>query len=150
VFRDPERYPREDGMVSPADGRIVRVDGRGISIRMNLYDVHVNRSPIDGTVKMIEYIKGNFKPVFMNSDQNERNIIEVSTGHGEVRITQIAGILARRIVCYVKEGDILKRGERIGKIRFGSRVDVSIPEAFEIVAKRGERVKAGESIIARI
>ncbi|MDY6931661.1 MAG: phosphatidylserine decarboxylase [Halobacteriota archaeon] len=148
-FRDPEREPEGNGMVSPADGRIMRIERRRVSIFMNLHDVHVNRSPFSGTVESIEHINGNFKPAYSkDSENNERNIIRISTDRGVIEMVQIAGSFARRIVCYVKEGDEVKRGERIGMIRFGSRVDIKIPKSYEILIKVGERVKAGETIIA--
>ncbi|MDY6959517.1 MAG: phosphatidylserine decarboxylase [Halobacteriota archaeon] len=148
-FRDPKREPNGDGMLSPADGKVMKIEDRKVSIFMNLHHVHVNRSPMSGTVKKIEHINGNFRPAFSkDSDNNERNIIILSTKKGDIELVQIAGSFARRIVCYVKEGDEIKRGEKIGMIRFGSRVDIEIPKSYEILIKVGERVKAGETIIA--
>lgn len=148
-FRDPERTPRGDGMVSPADGVVMQANKK-IVIFMNLYDVHVNRAPLSGLVKETEYRKGGHVPAFhKDSSRNEQNKITIETDHGDVVVTQIAGILARRIVCYVNEGDVVERGQRIGMIRFGSRVDVTIPDEFEVGVKPGDRVKAGESMIAR-
>ncbi|MDY6865221.1 MAG: phosphatidylserine decarboxylase [Halobacteriota archaeon] len=148
-FRDPKREPNGEGMLSPADGRIMKIKDRKVSIFMNLHDIHVNRSPMSGMVKKIEHINGNFRPAFSkDSDNNERNIIILSTENGDIELVQIAGSFARRIVCYVKEGDEVKRGERIGMIRFGSRVDILIPKNYEILIKIGERVKSGETVIA--
>ncbi|ATZ60923.2 MAG: phosphatidylserine decarboxylase [Methanosarcinales archaeon Met12] len=148
-FRDPERAPRGDGMVSPADGVVMHADKK-VGIFMNIYDVHVNRAPLSGVVKRIEYRKGGCVPAFhKDSDRNEQNNITIETEYGDVKVTQIAGILARRIVCYVNEGDMVERGQRIGMIRFGSRVDVTIPDEFVVSVSPGDRVKAGESMIAR-
>ncbi len=149
-FRDPERVASRDGMVSPADG-VVLSAGKKVSIFMRFRDVHVNRAPLPGVVKKIEYKKGGHKPAFSKgSSENEQNRVTIETEYGDVIMTQIAGILARRIVCYVKEGDAIARGQRIGMIRFGSRVDVTIPDAFKVAVKKGDRVRAGESIIARL
>lgn len=152
-FRDPERSSEEEGIISPADGKVTRIDidGRKLSIFMNLHDVHVNRAPVSGTIKSIEHIKGRFRPAFSKeSDFNERNIIVISTEYGELKVTQIAGSFARRIVCYVGEGQNVFRGQRIGMIRFGSRVDVKIPEAFDFTVKIKQKIRAGEAIIARL
>lgn len=148
-FRDPERTPRGDGIISPADGVVMRADKK-VTIFMNVHNVHVNRAPLSGVVKRIEYRKGGYLPAFhKDSDRNERNNITMETEYGDVEVTQIAGILARRIVCYVNEGDMVERGQRIGVIRFGSRADVTIPDEFEVIVNPGDRVKAGESRIAR-
>ncbi|MDY6966121.1 MAG: phosphatidylserine decarboxylase [Halobacteriota archaeon] len=148
-FRDPVRDPEGDGMLSPADGKVMKVEKGKIGIFMNLHNVHVNRTPLSGRVKGVQYIKGAFRPAFKKeSDYNERNIIYLSTDQGDLEIVQIAGSFARRIVCYVREGDDITMGERIGMIRFGSRVDVTIPEGFDLIVKNGDRVRAGESVIA--
>jgi len=148
-FRDPQREPKGDGMLSPADGRVMKIDDKRVSIFMNLHDVHVNRSPMSGTVKRIEHINGNFRPAFSkDSDNNERNLILLSTDRGVIEMVQIAGSFARRIVSYVNEEETIKRGERVGMIRFGSRVDVTVPKSYEILIKVGERVRAGETVIA--
>ncbi len=149
-FRDPERVSPRDGMVSPADG-VVLSAGKKVSIFMRFRDVHVNRAPLQGVVKKIEYKKGEHTPAFSKgSSENERNRVTIETEYGDVIVTQIAGILARRIVCYVKEGEVIARGQRIGMIRFGSRVDVTIPDALKVVVEKGDKVRAGESIIARL
>ncbi len=150
-FRDPERTPGgdENDTVSPADGRVISINNRNISIFMNLYDVHVNRAPLAGTVKQIDYKPGGYIPAF-NKDSyvNERNHVVINTEHGVLELMQIAGVLTRRIVSYVSEGSYVKRGERIGMIRFGSRVDVILPEGYELKVGLGEKVKAGQTVIA--
>lgn len=148
-FRDPERHPSGEGMISPADGKVAKINNREISILMNIHNVHVNRAPLEGVVKRISYVKGSFKPVFSSSNENERNIIILSTEHGDIRTTQLAGFITRRIVCYVKEGEKVDRGQRIGAIRFGSRVDVTVPPKLKIIIREGSKVKAGDSVIAR-
>ena len=136
-------------MISPADGKITRIQDNKVSIFMNLHNVHVNRSPIKGQVTDIEYRKGGYIPAFMkDSERNERNIITLSTEFGECDITQISGTVFRRIVPYVKIGDEISMGQRIGMIRFGSRVDVTIPEGFDRIVQYGDKVRAGETIIA--
>lgn len=148
-FRDPERTPDGEGMLSPADGKVRSADGRTVSIFMNLYNVHVNRVPLAGKVRSIKYEKGNFKPAFLGSaGKNENNKITLATEHGEMAVTQIAGFFARRIVCYVSEGENVARGQRVGMIRFGSRVDVTVPEKLRITVTPGDRVKAGKTVIA--
>ena len=150
-FRDPERTPTgdEDEMVSPADGTVARVKDRTIYIFMNVHNVHVNRSPLAGTVTHIDYKPGGFIPAFSkDSDVNERNHVVIESDYGTLELTQIAGVLTRRIVSYTSEGSHVDRGERIGMIRFGSRVDVIIPEGYGFIVKKGDKVKAGESIIA--
>ncbi|HEX17723.1 MAG TPA: phosphatidylserine decarboxylase [Thermoplasmatales archaeon] len=159
-FRDPERRVGE-GIVSPADGRIIDIneiddpdvgESIKISIFMNLFDVHVNRMPLDGRILRIERTKGSFLPAFLkNADKNERNTILAETEIGKVKIVQIAGMLARRIVCYIREGDFLRKGERIGMIRFGSRVDLILPRReVKIRVRKKDRVKAGADGIAEI
>lgn len=150
-FRDPERTPPgdEDDAVSPADGRVISIKSGSISIFMNIHNVHVNRAPLSGTIAQIDYKPGGYIPAFnKDSHVNERNHIVISTEHGKLELTQIAGILTRRIVSYISEGSSIKRGERIGMIRFGSRVDVIIPQGYEFTAKPGDKVKAGETVIA--
>ncbi len=152
-FRDPERKIKEDGdhMLAPADGKVVDIRGRKICIFMNFQNVHVNRAPINGKVHTIEHRNGGYIPAFCkDSHRNERNHTFIETEHGIVEVIQIAGAVTRRIVTYVKEGDYMQQGERFGMIRFGSRVDVTIPRNFEIIARKGDRVFAGETVIARI
>ncbi len=153
-FRDPERGIGE-GVVSPADGRVLRVEKRGrmwfVSIFMNVHNVHVNRAPWSGRVLSVMHKEGSFKPAFSKeSDDNERVVIRIRTRNGVWVLTQIAGIVARRIVPYVSEGDTVERGERIGIIRFGSRVDLLFrpPVGTVVVVSEGERVRAGISSLA--
>lgn len=150
-FRDPERRPLgdEDDAVSPADGRVISIKNGTISIFMNIHNVHVNRAPLAGTVTQIDYKPGGYIPAFNKDSQvNERNHVVISTEHGNLELTQIAGILTRRIVSYISEGSHVKRGERIGMIRFGSRADVIIPQGYDFTAKLADKVKAGETVIA--
>lgn len=136
-------------MISPADGRIVMVGPDRIAIFMGPYDVHVNRSPMDGLVKRTEYTRGGHYPAFLGiASKNQQNRIEIETIEGDIEISQIAGAIARRIVCYVNPGDQVIRGERIGMIHFGSRVEVTIPKGYIRYVELGEKVRAGESIIA--
>lgn len=160
-FRDPERNIGK-GIVACADGRIrdisnLKDDDVGdctmISTFMNIYNVHVNRMPLEGTIKNIVHTKGFHLPAFKKeSEKNERVTIMIRTKIGIIKIIQIAGTLARRIVPYIQKGDKLKKGEKIGIIRFGSRVDVYLPNKSvkNIIVKRGEMVKAGEYTIAEI
>lgn len=158
-FRDPERtIPSGPVAVSPADGKVVVIkphDGgkeTRVSIFLNVFDVHVNRTPVEGVVKAVAYHTGKFGHAEHEeaSDENERNEMVVETPDGSVvRFTQIAGLIARRIVCDKKPGDKLERGERIGLIKFGSRMDVFLGPEWEVTVQVGERVSAGSSIIAR-
>jgi phosphatidylserine decarboxylase len=150
-FRDPTRVPDPDEvsgrpvMLSPADGRVMAAEDGEVQIFMNFNNVHVNRTPISGRIKSIRYAKGSHIPAFTkDSARNERNAID----NVECTVTQIAGTITRRIVSYIKEGDFVKRGDRIGMIRFGSRVDVTIPPGFEPVIQRGDKVYAGKTVIA--
>ncbi len=151
-FRDPDRTPTgdEDDAVSPADGKVISIKNRTICIFMNIHNVHVNRSPLSGTVTHIDYKPGGYIPAF-NKDSyvNERNHVVLKTEHSTLEITQIAGVLTRRIVSYISEGSHINRGERIGMIRFGSRVDVIIPEGYRFTVRLNDKVKAGETIIAK-
>jgi phosphatidylserine decarboxylase len=150
-FRDPERTTTgdEDDAVSPADGKVISIQQRTICIFMNIHNVHVNRAPLSGIVTHIDYKPGGYIPAFnKDSDVNERNHVVMKTSSGILELTQIAGILTRRIVSYISEGTQIKRGERIGMIRFGSRVDVTMPEGYVFTVKRNDAVKAGETIIA--
>lgn len=150
-FRDPERKPpgNEDDAVSPADGKVISIKNRTICIFMNIHNVHVNRAPLGGTVTHLDYKPGGYIPAF-NKDSfvNERNRVILSTDHGTLELTQIAGVLTRRIVSYISEGSHVKRGERIGMIRFGSRVDVVVPENYGFMVGINDKVKAGETVIA--
>jgi phosphatidylserine decarboxylase len=160
-FRDPDRDIGE-GIVACADGRIREIsnlkdddikDCTRISTFMNIYDVHVNRMPLDGTIKKIIHNSGFHLPAFKKeSEKNERVTITVETKFGIVKIVQIAGTIARRIVPYIQKGSKLKKGDRIGIIRFGSRVDIYLSSRIfkKILVKKGEIVRAGESTLAEI
>ena len=147
--RDPDRLPRGDGMVSPADGRIIQATPEKITVFMGAYDVHVNRAPLDGTVRSIEYRKGSHMPAFLNrACHNQQNRIRMETDDGDLEIRQITGTIVREIVCYVRPGDHVFRGERIGMIRFGSRVEASIPKGYKLQVGLGDKVRAGETVVA--
>jgi phosphatidylserine decarboxylase len=159
-FRDPDRaIPSDTGVVvSPADGRVVEIveerfddkPGHRISIFLSVWDVHVNRAPVEGRIKQIEYRPGNFYAALRAraSEDNEQNVIRLSTPKGEMAFKQIAGWIARRVLCWKAEGDQVARGERVGMIRFGSRVDVWLPPEAQIVGERGQHVAGGSSILA--
>ena len=152
-FRDPERKVEvsDTYMISPADGTVIDIRGRKICIFMFLQNVHVNRAPISGKIREITYKKGGYLPAFCkDSERNERNEFIIHSKYGDVSVMQIAGTIARRIVSYPQVNDIIEQGQRIGMIRFGSRVDVTIPHNFEITVRKGERVLAGKTIIATI
>jgi phosphatidylserine decarboxylase len=160
-FRDPERtIPSDpDLILSPADGRVMEVveeargenAGRRISIFLSIFDVHVNRAPVAGRIAAMEYRQGRFYAAMRGraSAENEQNVIHVSTERGEVVFKQIAGWVARRILCWKAVGDPVTRGERVGMIRFGSRVDIWLPDRVEILVRRGQHVAGGSSILAR-
>lgn len=160
-FRNPERYfiEEENVVISPADGKIIKVEDvemgnsisgkfKKISIFMNIFNVHVNRAPVTGKVAAINYHEGKFFSANLDkaSLDNERNEIMINTGNDtSIWVVQIAGLIARRIVCWVKAGDAVKQGERFGLIRFGSRLDVYLPQESRIAVKIGEKVRAGET-----
>jgi phosphatidylserine decarboxylase len=156
-FRDPDRVvPQGPVAVSPADGKVVAVvpEPPGltrISIFLNVFDVHVNRSPVGGVVTDVKYSRGKFLVASREkaSVENEQNTITVDHDGSFVVFKQIAGLIARRIVCTKKPGDRVETGERIGLIKFGSRMDVVFGPEWKITVKPGERVEAGASIIAR-
>lgn len=152
-FRDPDRAVGDD-VVSPADGRVTEVadtgEGLRISVFMGPFDVHVNRAPLDAAVDAIEHRPGGHRPAFdKDAETNERLVWDLSTDHGPVRVVQIAGALVRRIVAYHDIGDRVEKGDRIGMIRFGSRVDVLLPEGAEALVEVGDRVTGAASPIAR-
>lgn len=169
-FRDPERITPldEKAVISPADGRVTRVDygvvapselGYGnkkftkISVFLNVFDVHVNRSPVSGSVEKVVYKAGKFLAANADeaSEENERNSVVVKTADDqEVIFVQVAGLVARRIVCDIKEGAQIKAGERYGIIRFGSRADIYLDEEVEIKALVGQTMIGGETIIATL
>jgi phosphatidylserine decarboxylase len=152
-FRDPDREPDGPGVVSPADGKVSVVreeDGRvRVGVFMNLHDVHVNRSPVDGTVSSLVHHDGAHRPAFSkDSDRNER----VETEIGGFVVVQIAGAFARRITTYADEGETLGRGDRLGVIAFGSRADVVFPPSYtraDLRVEEGDRVRAGETVLAQ-
>jgi len=164
-FRNPERAaPREEGAVlSPADGRVMATvenvqsenlpdyQLKRVSIFMSLFDVHVNRWPISGTVATIKHVPGRFLDARESaaSEVNEHNSIVVRGEEAAIEVVQIAGKVARRIACWVEEGDQVTQGDRFGLIRFGSRLDVYLPADFSVVVKPNDIVKAGISVIAR-
>jgi phosphatidylserine decarboxylase len=159
-FRDPDRtIPDGPVAVSPADGKVVGIIGDGsectrISIFLNIFDVHVNRAPIAGRIANVEYTKGQFLVASREvaSTQNERNTVTISgatAGDASVRFAQIAGLIARRIVFYKKLGDTVAKGERVGLIKFGSRVDIFLGPEWEIKVRPGQRVAGGSSVIAQ-
>ena len=153
-FRDPERRTPADpaALISPADGKIIRADATRISIFMNVFDVHVCRSPVAGRVVSVTHRAGRFLAAMKDeaSDENERTTIVVEPRRGApVRFVLVAGLIARRIVCRVAEGRELASGERVGIIRFGSRVDIDLPERTSPVVAVGDRVVAGETVVAR-
>ena len=164
-FRDPARdIPEGEGLVlCPADGRVLVVakerdpylqrDALKVSIFMNVFNVHSNRSPVDGTVKTVTYSAGTFLNASLDkaSTGNERNALHLLTGGGaDVTCVQVAGLIARRILCYVKAGDRLARGERYGFIRFGSRVDVYLPPDARARVAIGDKVKAASTVLAEL
>lgn len=162
-FRDPARVPPMDvdAVISPADGRIVAVeqvndpyldrDALKISVFMNVFNVHSNKSPVDGEIKGRWYVPGSFVNADLDkaSTENERNALWIQTPRGDVTSVQIAGLIARRILCYVGIGDRLVRGQRYGFIRFGSRVDVYLPVTARAEVSIGQKVTGGRTILAR-
>jgi phosphatidylserine decarboxylase len=164
-FRDPAReIPQQQGAVlSPADGRIVKVertrdeylqrDAIKVSVFMNVFNVHSNRSPVDGAVQQVWYNPGKFINADLDkaSTENERNAVWLKTTDGQdVTSVQVAGLIARRILCYVKAGDTLARGQRYGFIRFGSRVDVYLPLTATVKVAIGDKVSATTTILAQL
>jgi len=165
-FRDPERVipDAEDAVVSPADGKVILVekmfDDRfvnehvyKVSIFMSIFDVHVNRLPFKGKVEKVQYKAGSFYAA--NTDQgglaNEHCAVLLTTSKDfHYAVVQVAGLVARKIVCWVDKGDTVKRGSRFGLIRFGSRVDIYLPQQIQLEVRSGQRVRAGETIIGYI
>jgi phosphatidylserine decarboxylase len=151
-FRDPERVPPADPrvLVSPADGRVVRAEPDGVSVFMNVLDVHVCRSPLAGRLVAVEHVPGRFMAAWRDaaSEQNERATLRMAGENTSLTVTLVAGLVARRIVLWVEAGRQLERGQRLGLIRFGSRVDVGLPPGFAPAVTAGERVRAGLTVIA--
>lgn len=157
-YRDPDRTaPEGDGLfVSPADGRVVEISEAEhpftgpsvkVGIFMNVFNVHVNRAPCMGRVDYLEYVPGRKIAAFAPkaSEVNERNIVGLSTPYGPILMVQIAGLLARRIVCRLRRGEVLEAGQRYGMIRLGSRVDIYLPKDVRLLTKHGDKVYAGIS-----
>jgi phosphatidylserine decarboxylase len=164
-FRNPAREipPGEHRVVSPADGKVVSVSalpqedgempaGHRISIFLNIFNVHVNRAPISGALEKVEYRRGKFKVAYDEeaSRVNEQNILTIRGAQKHVIVKQIAGLIARRVVCWERPGSHLRRGAAFGLIRFGSRVDVLLPGEVRILIKAGDHVKGGSSVIGEI
>jgi phosphatidylserine decarboxylase len=159
-FRDPERrIPAvQSAIVSPADGKITEISAieengerrTRISIFLNVFDVHVNRSPVSGVIEDVRYQKGQFRNAMgaASAESNEQNVVTIRSDAGTVVMKQIAGLLARRIVFNKKVGDTLERGERVGLIKFGSRTDVIFPATAEMKVSMGDRVKGGSTLLA--
>ncbi len=162
-FRDPERVsPVGEGLyVAPADGKVIRTrdvyedeflasEAREISIFMSPLDVHVNRSPCDGRVVAVRHRPGVFFAAYREdaSERNENIVLVIEQAKGKVLVRQVAGFLARRAVCRVGEGDLLRRGQRYGMIKFGSRLDVLVPRSARVTVNVGDRTRAGETVIA--
>ncbi len=163
-FRDPERHtPEGDGYICPADGRIIvaeniyegnylKKDSMLISIFMSPMDVHVNRAPCDCTVRQVKYTKGSFKKAWSQQafHKNEHiSVVMEEDGGGDILVRQVAGSIAQKAVCRKKPGDRLKRGERFGMIKFSSRVDIYLPADVKVLVAMDERVRAGETILAK-
>jgi phosphatidylserine decarboxylase len=152
-FRDPEREipDQEDCILSPADGKVVRIGqedgGTRISIFLSIFNVHVNRAPVDGRIEQSEHRRGKFLFAFDDraSIDNERHLFRI----GDISFALIAGLVARRIVPWKRQGEFVRRGDRIALIRFGSRVDLLVPADGEVAVAEGDRVRAGTSILAR-
>ena len=163
-FRDPERdvSPEPGAFFAPADGRVLNVEqvsettylrspALKVSIFLSVLDIHVNRAPMAGEVELVRHVPGSFLRAFDRkaSHANEHNLIGISDGSTRVLVKQIAGVLARRIVCWLSPGERLKAGQRIGMIKFGSRVELFLPVDSEVVIRPGDRVRAGATVIAR-
>ncbi len=162
-FRDPQRTPPEEQRIilAPADGKIILVQQESnstttnapilVSIFMSPFNVHVNRIPLTGKVTHLRYCPGKFLMAFDNQsmESNERMEIGIDNGQIEVRFSQVSGFLARRIVCTLRSGEIVKIGKRFGMIKFGSRVDLVLPPSARVAVQPGDKTRAGETIIAR-
>jgi len=158
-FRDPERIVPHlpEAIVSPADGRVMEVVVEGeqrhrVSIFLSVLDVHVNRVPYGGTVSKVTYTPGQFLAAYRHEASlvNEANSVTIQSRNREFVVKQIAGVIARRIVCRVQPGDVLEKGQRYGLIRFGSRIDLILPQDAEVVVRVGDIVRGGETILASL
>ena len=165
IFRDPPReVPQEPrAVLSPADGLVITImsmrdpytgrDALKISVFMNVFNVHSNRAPVDGTIERTEYFSGRFFNADLDkaSEHNERNALVIRTAQGAlVTCVQVAGLIARRVLCYVQQGDRLTRGQRFGFIRFGSRVDIYLPPEARPQVAIGDRVSAASTVLAEL
>ena len=162
-FRDPKRILPADKncIVSPADGKIIKIKEfedpetkeklRLVSIFLSVFNVHSNRMPVDGLIKSVNYIKGDFLAAFDHkaSEQNERTEISIDTKFGSMVVKQIAGLVARRILCYAKENEKMSAGERLGFIRFGSRTDIILPDKVTLNVELDQKVYGGQTIIGK-
>jgi phosphatidylserine decarboxylase len=160
-FRDPERrIPADaDAVLSPGDGHVVEIVdelfdskmGHRISIFLAVWDVHVQRAPVAGRIVRVIYRPGKFYAALRGaaSEKNEQNVIYIDTPKGTLVFKQIAGAIARRVICWKREGEMAALGERVGMIRFGSRVDVWLPMEAQVIARLGQKVKGGESVLAK-
>jgi phosphatidylserine decarboxylase len=163
-FRDPSRSPQADekSVLTPADGRVLKVkalrepgnpageETMKVSVFMSILDVHVNRIPVAGRISKVTYHPGKFLAANVDkaSEQNERNTVTLETRDGHrIAFVQIAGLIARRIACWIKEGDEVEAGQRFGLIRFGSRLDIYLPGKSRITVEPGQKVRAGETVI---
>lgn len=164
-FRDPYREsPAGKNLVlAPADGRIIKIEKAyephfiksetlKVSIFLSLFDVHVTRSPYGGIIPLCRYIPGGFIAAYKEeaSSRNERNLIGIETDRGKLLVVQVAGMVARRIVCWIKPGDKIERGERIGMIKFGSCTELYIPSGVKLQVKEGDRVRGGETVLGEL
>ncbi|MCP4569814.1 MAG: phosphatidylserine decarboxylase family protein [FCB group bacterium] len=162
-FRNPERAvpTGDDVLVSPADGKIVQVleinddfvgEAYRVDIFLSVFDVHLNRIPTTGKIEFVNYRPGKFISAFKDkaSTDNERTDIGISVSRGRLRVAQIAGLIARRIVCRVKKNDTVTKGQLYGLIRFGSRTEISFPRCYRPCVEPGQRVKGGETIVGRL
>jgi phosphatidylserine decarboxylase len=162
-FRDPQRVPPQgDGLIiAPADGRVVDIrlvedaafpqgQARRISIFLSIFNVHVNRAPSPAVVETVRYSRGKFRAAFHGkaSEDNERNRMNMTTPFGPLAVTQIAGAIARRIVCDLSPGDRLQTGDRLGLIRFGSRVDLFLPLTAQLKIRKGDTVRSARTVMA--
>jgi phosphatidylserine decarboxylase len=156
-FRNPDRRAvepiDESAILSPADGKVVSVDGQHVSIFLSPVDVHVNWCPITGLIHQVNYKKGKFLPAYKeeSSRENESNEIEILHASGSMlRVKQVAGTVARRIVCWVKQDERVSRGQKFGMIKFGSRIDIVFPETATVAVKNGQRLRGGETVIGNM